>query len=181
MLASLCRLLWSSRLRRFGAAEAGSGVRSRPALRSDFHLMELNVLTSNIHQLTLSGCKRAELVTQKTLELSGSSVNESFPFCSRRKSALFFYRCGQRNSQTSGQAPSLSAAAGQVALSRNPGPLVNLNLRPDLNKVLGLNLLPHGRFSTGAMRWVLLLTLHENIHAPLKVHFIPPQRTQARP
>lgn len=74
-----------------------------------------------------------------------------------------------------------SAAAGQVALSRNPGPLVNLNLRPDLNKVLGLNLLPHGRFSTGTMRWVLLLTLHENIHAPLKVHFIPPRRTQARP
>ena len=58
------------------------------------------------------------------------------------------------------------AAAGQVVLSRNPGMLVDLNLRPGWNKVLGLNLLPHSRFSARMMRWVLLLMLHDNRHTP---------------
>ena len=58
------------------------------------------------------------------------------------------------------------AAAGQVVISRNPGMLVDLNLRPGWNKVLGLNLLPHSRFSARMMRWVLLLMLHENRHTP---------------
>ena len=52
-------------------------ARSRLVLRPVFHLMELNVLTSNSHQLTfqVSRLRAMRTLLRKTFELSGSSVN----------------------------------------------------------------------------------------------------------